>query len=71
MRDLAADFGMPLDEIGMLDHFDGLDASGVEQGDGVPGSDVKDGCNYAADVRTNLDDALHILDFTQAFDGCF
>ena len=62
---------MPFDEIRMFDYFDGLDASGVEQGDGIPGTDVVDGSDYAADVCTNFDDAFHILDFAQTFDGGF
>jgi len=62
---------MPFDEIRMFDYFDVLDESGVEQGDGIPGTDVVDGSDYAADVCTNFDDAFHILDFAQTFDGSF
>jgi hypothetical protein len=32
---------MPLDEFGMLDHFDRLDADGIKQGDGIPGPNIK------------------------------
>jgi hypothetical protein len=71
LRDLAADFGVPLDEVRMFDYFNGLDTSGVEQGDGIPGPDVEDGSDYAADVRTNFEDAFHILDFAQTFNGGF
>jgi hypothetical protein len=65
---------MPLDEFRMLDHFNGLDASRVEQGDGISSSNIKDGGGDTADVRANFHDAFHILNFTKAFDGgldCF
>jgi hypothetical protein len=33
--DLLVDFSMPLDEIGMLDHFNGLDANGIRAPQGA------------------------------------
>ena len=69
MRDLLADFGMPLDEFRMLDYFNGLDANRIEQGDGISSSNIEDGGDDTADVRANFCDAFHILNFTKTFDG--
>ena len=30
-----------LDEFGMLDHFNHLDADGIKQGDGIPSPNIK------------------------------
>jgi hypothetical protein len=62
---------MPLDEIGMLDYFNGLDANGIEQRDRISGTNVKDGDDYTTNVCADLYNALHILDFAQTFDGGF
>ena len=62
---------MPLDEIGMLDHFNGLDANGIEQGNRISGPNIKDGSSHITYVCTDLDNALHILNFAQTFDGGF
>ena len=71
MRDLFADFGVPLDEFRMLDDFNGLDANRIKQGDGVSSSNIEDGGNHTADVRANFYNAFHVLDFPKAFDGGF
>ena len=62
---------MPLDKVRVFDYFDGFDAHGVKQGNRIPSPDVKDSSDNTADVRANFDDAFHILDFTQTFDGGF
>ena len=62
---------MPLDEIRMLDHFNGLDANGIEQGDRISGPNVEDGSGHTTNVCTDLDNALHILDFAQTLDSGF
>jgi hypothetical protein len=69
--DLLVDFSMPLDEIRMLDHFNGLDANGIEQGDRISGPNVEDGSGHTTNVCTDLDNALHILDFAQTLDSGF
>jgi hypothetical protein len=61
---------MPLDELGMLDHFNGIDANGIEE-NRISGPNVKDSCNHTADICANFDNAFHILDFTKTFDGGF
>jgi hypothetical protein len=65
------DFSIPLDELGMLDHFNGLDANGIEQGDRISGPNVKDGYGHTTNICADLDNALHILDFAHTFDGGF
>ena len=71
MRDLLTNFSMPLDEIGMLDYFNGLDANRIEQGDRISSTNVKDGGDHARNVCADLNNAFHILDFAQTFDGGF
>jgi len=61
LRDLLADFGMPLDEFRMLDYFNALDANRVEQGDGISSSNIDDGGDDTTDVCANFHDAFHIL----------
>ena len=68
---LFLDFGAPLDEISMLDHLNCLDANTVEQRDWISSLNIKDCGNDTADVRADFDDAFHVLDFSQTFDGGF
>ena len=61
---------MPLDEIIVLDHFNSLDTDGVEQRDGIPSPNIKQGGSYAANICANFDNAIHAVDPAQTFNGC-
>jgi hypothetical protein len=53
---------VPLDEFGMLDNLNHLDADGVEQWNGIPHPNINKGSDHATNVRANLDNAIHIAD---------
>ncbi len=53
---------VPLDEFGMLDNLNRLDADGVEQWNRIPHLNVKKGSDHATNVCANLDNAIHIAD---------
>ncbi len=69
--DLVVDFGMPLDEIRVAGYFNSLDANGVKQGNRISSPNIKDGGDHTTDVCTDLDNAFHVLDFTQTFNVSF
>ena len=56
------DVVVPLDEFGMLDNLNRLDADGVEQWNGIFRPNVKKGSDHATNVRANLHNAIHIAD---------
>jgi hypothetical protein len=53
----------------MLDNLNHLDTDGVEQGNRISIPKVKRGSDHTANNCTNLEDAIHIVDLAQTFDG--
>ena len=60
---------MPLDEIETFYEVNCLDAHTVEERDRVGAINVKEGCDGAAKVGTDFDDALHPCDHSETLDG--
>ncbi len=61
------DVVVPLDKFGMLDNLNCLDTDKVEQMNRISHLNIKKGST--ANIRANLDDAIHIADLAQIFDG--
>ncbi len=64
------DIVMPLDEVGVLDALNGLNANSIKKRDWISWPDINEGSNNTANVGADLYNALHPANFTQAFDGC-
>jgi hypothetical protein len=70
MGNSLIDIVMPLDEVGVLDALNGLNADSIKKRDWVSWPDIKEGGNNAANVDAKLYTAVHSANFTQAFGGC-
>jgi hypothetical protein len=70
LRNLVVDIVVPLDEFGMLDNLNCLDADGVKQRNRIFRPNIKKGSDHTANVGANFDHAIHIVDLAQTFNVC-
>jgi hypothetical protein len=69
LGNLAMDVFVPLDKFEMLDDLNCLDTDRVEQGNRISRANVKKGSDCTANVHAKLDNAIHIADLAQTFNG--